>query len=229
MMLAGCGNDNDSAPNPDIEQLLATSLHGTRVGKDSWYNDNDGFSSVVTVNYSDLPCADCHNKAAWENAGETWSEPNCLDCHENTPGDAVAEPHRKYTGETRAPLILQNSHRWFFYAGLVFNVILTYDAILGFRNADGEWGHMGLGTVFLLTNATLLWLYSLSCHSCRHAVGGRLKSFSKHPMRYWAWTWVSRLNTRHPLFAWLSLFGVAFADFYVRMLAAGTISDPTFF
>lgn len=145
------------------------------------------------------------------------------------PACAVAEPHRKYTGETRAPLILQNSHRWFFYAGLVFNVILTYDAILGFRNADGEWGHMGLGTVFLLTNATLLWLYSLSCHSCRHAVGGRLKSFSKHPMRYWAWTWVSRLNTRHPLFAWLSLFGVAFADFYVRMLAAGTISDPTFF
>ena len=62
------------------------------------------------------------------------------------PACAVAEPHRKYTGETRAPLILQNSHRWFFYAGLVFNVILTYDAVLGFRNADGEWGHMGLGT-----------------------------------------------------------------------------------
>ena len=90
-LLAGCGSDNDSPAAPNVEQLLATSLHGTRVGKDSWYNDGDGFSSVVTVNYSDLPCADCHNKAAWEDAGKTWSEPNCLDCHESTPGDAVAD------------------------------------------------------------------------------------------------------------------------------------------
>ena len=125
------------------------------------------------------------------------------------PACAVAEPHRTYTGETRAPLILQNSHRWFFYAGLAFNVILTWDAVLGFRNSDGEWGHMGLGTVVLLTNATLLWLYSLSCHSCRNTIGGRLKHFSKHPMRYRMWTFVSRLNTSHPLFAWISLFGVA--------------------
>jgi len=145
------------------------------------------------------------------------------------PACAVAEPHRRYTGESRAPLILQNAHRWFFYAGLVFNVILTYDAILGFRNSDGEWGHMGLGTVFLLGNAALLWLYSLSCHSCRNAVGGRLKHFSRHPIRYRAWTWVSSLNHFHPLFAWLSLISVASADFYVRLLANGTISDITFF
>jgi len=145
------------------------------------------------------------------------------------PACAVAEPHRKYTGETRAPLILQNSHRWFFYAGLVFNVILSWDALLGFRNSEGEWGHMGLGTVILMGNATLLWLYSLSCHSCRNTFGGRLKHFSKHPVRYRTWTIISRLNTRHPLFAWLSLFGVAFTDFYIRLLATGTISDPTFF
>jgi len=89
-LLAGCGSDNDAPASPNVE-LLATSLHGTRIGKDSWYNDSDGFSSVVTVNYSDLPCADCHNKAVWENAGQTWSEPNCLDCHESSPGDAVAD------------------------------------------------------------------------------------------------------------------------------------------
>ncbi len=28
---------------------------------------------------------------------------------------AVAEPHAKYTGETRFPLIIQNTHRYFFY------------------------------------------------------------------------------------------------------------------
>ncbi|MGZ3748560.1 MAG: hypothetical protein ACXVCD_14580, partial [Pseudobdellovibrionaceae bacterium] len=33
-------------------------------------------------------------------------------------------------------------------------------------------------------NAALLWLYSLSCHACRHAVGGRINHFSKHPIRY---------------------------------------------
>jgi hypothetical protein len=145
------------------------------------------------------------------------------------PGCAVAEPHRTYTGETRFPLILQNTHRWFFYAGLVFNVILTWDAILGFRDADGGWGHMGLGTVVLLVNATLLWLYSLSCHSCRHAIGGRLNHFSRHPLRYKAWTFVSKLNARHPLFAWISLFGVALTDLYVRLLATGAISDLRFF
>ena len=71
-------------------------------------------------------------------------------------------------------------------------LILTYDAIMAFRDSDGNWGHMGLGTVILLINATLLWLYSLSCHSCRHTIGGRLKHFSRHPVRYRAWTFVSQ-------------------------------------
>ena len=145
------------------------------------------------------------------------------------PGCAVAEPHKSYSGETRFPLVLQNAHRWFFYAGLVFNVILSWDAILGFRNPAGEWGHMGLGTLVLLANATLLWLYSMSCHSCRHAIGGRLTHFSTHPMRYKAWTFVSRLNTRHAMFAWISLFGVALADVYVTLLARGVITDVVFF
>jgi hypothetical protein len=145
------------------------------------------------------------------------------------PACAVAEPHATYSGETRFPLVFQNVHRYFFYLGLVFNVILTYDAVLAFRNAEDEWFHMGLGTLVLVTNATLLWLYSLSCHSCRHAVGGRLKHFSAHPVRYRAWTLVSRLNGRHMQLAWVSLAGVALTDLYVRLLATGAISDPRFF
>jgi hypothetical protein len=145
------------------------------------------------------------------------------------PACAVAEPHKKYTGETRAPLILQNGHRWFFYLGLGLNIILTYDAIIAFKDAEGEWGHMSVGTLVLLINASLLWLYSLSCHTCRHTIGGRLKNFSAHPVRYKAWTWVSKLNSRHPLFAWISLIWVAFTDFYVRMVASGTIDNYYFF
>jgi hypothetical protein len=145
------------------------------------------------------------------------------------PACAVSEPHASYSGETRFPLVFQNSHRWFFYAGLAFNVILSWDALLGFRDEQGHWGHMGVGTVVLVANATLLWLYSLSCHSCRHAIGGRLNHFSRHPLRYRAWTFVSRLNARHPQFAWLSLIGVALTDLYVRLLATGAITDPRFF
>jgi hypothetical protein len=144
------------------------------------------------------------------------------------PACAVAEPHGSYSGERRFPLILQNAHRYFFYIGLVFNVILTIDAVLAFRNSDGQWGHMGLGTVVLLVNAALLWLYSLSCHSCRNAVGGRINHFSRHPVRYWMWTQVSRINPYHMQFAWASLIVVGLADLYVRLVANG-MTDLTFF
>jgi hypothetical protein len=145
------------------------------------------------------------------------------------PACAVGEPHRSYTGESKPPLLVQNLHRYALYGALIFNVILTYDAILGFRDETGEWGHMGLGTLVLLANAALLWGYSLSCHSCRHIVGGRLNHFSRHPLRYKLWTRVSKLNAMHAKFAWLSLFSVMIADLYVFLLATGTISDLRFF
>jgi hypothetical protein len=80
--------------------------------------------------------------------------------------------------------------------------------------------------VVLLVNALFLWLYTLSCHSCRHLCGGRLNNFSRHPVRYWMWQKVSVLNARHMLLAWISLVFVAFADIYVRLVASGVLSDP---
>ncbi len=145
------------------------------------------------------------------------------------PACAVAEPHKTYSGETRFPLLGQNLHRYFFYAGLVFNLILTYDAVVAFRNGEGEWFHMGLGTLVLVVNAALLWAYSLSCHSCRHILGGKLTHFSKHPVRYRFWVLVSRLNGRHMQLAWVSLVFVALTDLYVRLVATGTLTDLTFF
>ncbi|WP_225846139.1 hypothetical protein [Streptomyces sp. HPF1205] len=145
------------------------------------------------------------------------------------PACAVAEPHAKYTGETRFPLILQNIHRYFFYVALVVAGILTYDTALGFRDSAGRWGHMGLGTLVLLANITLIWLYTLSCHSCRHIVGGKLRHFSKHPVRYRMWNWVGVLNRRHMLLAWSSLISVGIADLYVYLVASGAFDDPRFF
>src|SRR6266516_2859787 len=55
------------------------------------------------------------------------------------------------------------------------------------------------------------------------------RHFSKHPVRYWMWTQVSKLNTRHMEIAWVSLVWVAFTDLYIRLVASGTISDLRFF
>jgi len=145
------------------------------------------------------------------------------------PSCAVGEPHRRYTGETRFPLIWQNVHRYFFYLGFLLNAILTYDAVVAFRNHGGQWGHMGFGTVVLIVNAVLLWLYTLGCHSCRHLVAGRLKHFSRHPIRYRMWAVVTKLNEKHMQFAWASLVFVALTDGYVRLVSSGTITDPRFF
>ncbi|MFI0774913.1 hypothetical protein [Streptomyces sp. NPDC021212] len=145
------------------------------------------------------------------------------------PACAVAEPRANYTGETRFPLILQNIHRYFFYFAVIVAGILTYDTVLAFRDEHGRWGHMGLGTLVLLANIALIWAYTLSCHSCRHIVGGRLKHFSRHPVRYRLWGWVSSLNMRHMQLAWASLISVAVADFYVYLLASGAFDDPRFF
>jgi hypothetical protein len=139
---------------------------------------------------------------------------------------AVAEPHAKYTGETRFPLIIQNTHRYFFYIAGIISVINTYDAIVAFHSPSGF--GFGLGNIILVVNVVMLWIYTLSCHSCRHVVGGRLKHFSKHPVRYWMWTQVSRLNTRHKLYAWITLGTLMLTDFYVALVASGTISDLRF-
>jgi hypothetical protein len=142
---------------------------------------------------------------------------------------AVAEPHAKYTGETRFPLIVQNAHRYFFYIAGLISIINTYDAIIAFHSDDGPGGFgFGLGNVIMVVNVVMLWVYTISCHSCRHVVGGRLKHFSKHPVRYWMWTQVSKLNTRHKTYAWITLGTLMLTDFYIALVAAQVIPDLRF-
>ncbi|GAA4326480.1 hypothetical protein AB0C84_19530 [Actinomadura sp. NPDC048955] len=141
---------------------------------------------------------------------------------------AVREPHGKYTGERRFPLIGQNLHRYFWLAAFAISLINTWDAVRAFHGKDGGFG-IGLGTVILVANVVLLWLYTLSCHSCRHIVGGRLKNFSKHPFRYRMWGWVSKINQRHGMYALITLGSLVAADLYVALVASGTISDLRIF
>ncbi len=143
------------------------------------------------------------------------------------PACAVGEPRSGYRGERKFPLVIQNIHRYLLYFALVFIVVLTYDAIAATQFTDGF--GIGVGTLVLTVNVTLLAGYTLGCHSLRHLVGGRIDEMSKHPIKFGIYKFVSRLNSRHMLFAWLSLFWVGFADFYVRMCAMGIWSDYRLF
>jgi hypothetical protein len=142
------------------------------------------------------------------------------------PACAVPDGHKTYSGETRFPLIIQNTHRYFFYAAVIISAINTYDAIVAFHGDEGF--QFGLGNLILLGNVVLLWAYTASCHSCRHITGGRLKHFSKHPVRYWIWTQVSKLNTKHMELAWITLGTLALTDAYIALVASGAISDLRF-
>jgi hypothetical protein len=140
------------------------------------------------------------------------------------PACAVAEPHRRYHGESRGLGLGQNLHRYFFYAAVIISVINTYDAFRALIKADGSFG-LGLGNLILLGNVVLLWAYTVSCHSCRSIVGGRLNHFSRHPVRYQAWQFVSRLNAKHMQLAWITLATLAITDFYIMAVSAGWFSD----
>lgn len=131
---------------------------------------------------------------------------------------------REYRGET-AYLIFQNLHRYALYFALIFNVLLYIGAFRAFFK-DGQFG-VGVGSIVLLLNATLLAGYSFGCHSFRHLIGGHddCMSCGEATAKYGAWRGASWFNARHMLFAWSSLFSVALSDVYVRLVSMGVIHD----
>ena len=148
------------------------------------------------------------------------------------PACAIREParRRRYTGEREFPWLLQNLHRFAFYIAVAFIVVLTIDAIKAFF-FEGRFG-IGLGSLIFAVNLTLLGLYTFSCHSFRHLIGGRVNCYSCSRAaltRYGLWRQVSALNARHGLWAWCSLISVALTDLYVRLVASGTLHDVRFF
>lgn len=143
------------------------------------------------------------------------------------PACAVSEPRKGYTGEHGLPLLLQNVHRYFLYVAILFLVFLWHDVWLALHFEDG-WG-VGVGTLVLLFNTTMLSFYTFGCHSLRHLVGGKRDRLSAKPFSFACYTCVSGLNKRHMLFAWISLFGVMFADLYVRLVSMGVWPDVRLF
>ena len=146
------------------------------------------------------------------------------------PGCAVAGPRRRrYRGEASFPFVLQNAHRYFLYLAIVVLAFLWYDAgrAFFFESSDGSLvPGIGLGSLVLLANVTLLSAFTLGCNSLRHLVGGNRDCLDCVRTRHRAWRGVTRLNLRHMEWAWVSLVGVGLADLYVRLAAAGVLDDP---
>ena len=149
------------------------------------------------------------------------------------PACSVGEPRNKYLGERSFPLILQNVHRYFMYAAVVFLFILSYDAWKAMWWTDAATGTVrfgiGLGTVLLIVNVVCLTGYTLGCHSLRHIVGGFRNQFSKNPLLKTPYKCVTCLNGVHHRWAWVSLFTVAASDIYIRMCSMGLLHDLRIF
>ena len=145
------------------------------------------------------------------------------------PACAVAEPHKKYTGETRFPLILQNIHRYFFYAAIAGrrDPHLRHRARLPRRALRvGPHGprHPRLPGQHRADLGVHPLLPLLPAHRRRQAQA-LLQASRALP----AVAVVGKLNARHMLLAWASLVSVALADFYVYLVASGAFDDPRFF
>jgi hypothetical protein len=146
------------------------------------------------------------------------------------PACAVGEPRHDYRGEHKAPLVVMNIHRYFLYFGIALVFFLTYDVILATRfpvapgSSETKFG-IGLGTLLMAANVVFVALYTFSCHSFRHLIGGVLDIFSRSPVRKKAWDCVTCINRRHGLWAWCSLYTMCSTDLYIRLLAWGKITD----
>jgi hypothetical protein len=145
------------------------------------------------------------------------------------PSCAVGEPRSSYRGERSFPLVLQNAHRWLLGFAIPILGFLCYDVWRALWWEDPVTGAttfgIGLGTLVLAINVVLLGGYTLGCHTLRHLVGGYLDRLAGRPVRLTAYRCVSCLNRRHMLWAWVSLFSVAFTDLYVRLVSMGVWTD----
>jgi hypothetical protein len=145
------------------------------------------------------------------------------------PACAVGAVPRKrksgYKGETGL-MVVQNLHRFTMYFAILYIIVFFYDAYLSFFRG-GEIG-IGVGSILLLGNPILLGCYTFGCHSVRHLIGGNRNCYSCSMggnVAHKNGKAVGWLNQRHELFAWISLIWIMIADFYVRMVSMGHITD----
>ncbi|HET9073286.1 MAG TPA: hypothetical protein VFN48_01790 [Solirubrobacteraceae bacterium] len=148
------------------------------------------------------------------------------------PSCAVAgAARRKYTGETRFPLIFQNAHRYMWYAAVVVMGFLWFDAFRGLFYTVGGTTKFGVsvGSAIMFVNVIALSAFTFGCNSWRHIIGGKLNCFdcsTSAKVRHKGWLGVTKLNVNHMQWAWISLFTVWGTDLYIWLASSGVFTDP---
>lgn len=144
------------------------------------------------------------------------------------PACAIQELKRgRYRGETRFPWVLNNLHRYALLLTVIVMFFLWVDVVRAFIYH----GHffIGLGSVIMLVNVILLSLYTFTCHSFRYLMGGWIDAFSRTRLGN-VWHQIvmllNRMNPRHGVYAWISMFSVGLTDVYIRLLMAGIFHEP---
>jgi hypothetical protein len=201
-------------------ELFGNSPHSWFGSKPGWWPAKLPWSPAILVLWAPglfrLTCY--YYRGAYYKA--FWADP---------PSCTVSEPRKRYRGEHSFPLIIQNIHRYFLYIALFFLIFLSIDVWEALWFTDpGKGGKsfgVGVGTLVLFINVVFLGGYTFGCHSLRHLVGGFLDRISGSPVRRKAYLCVSCFNRRHMMWAWMSLFWVAFSDIYVRLCSMGIWSD----
>src|SRR5216110_1580355 len=86
------------------------------------------------------------------------------------PSCGVGEPRKGYIGENAWPMKLQNIHRYVLFFAIFLLAALWRDVWMSFHFEDGI--HVGVGSLVILANTTLLTFYTFSCHTFRYLIGG---------------------------------------------------------
>jgi hypothetical protein len=146
------------------------------------------------------------------------------------PACAVGEPsiHRRFAMENKLPFILMNAHRFALYIVFIPLTVLWLDLIFAVAHDGGL--RLGVGVFLIALDAILVSLYTFSCHSFRHLVGGSVDCFSctaYTQRRHGIWRRVSAINAHHGFYAWASLISIVIVDLYVRALALDIINPGT--
>ncbi len=209
------------AQNPDYQGYLLSPFFSPEVGSPYAWLSPAVFVLWIPLGFR----ATCYYYRKAYYRAFFWDPPAC----QSKAQQREPRSPENYNGE-RALFVLNNIHRYFLYGSIFVVAFLAYEAVISFF-PDGGFG-MTVGSLILVANVVLLSLYTFSCHSFRHLVGGNKDCYScvsGGDARRKTYNVVSKLNLRHSTWAWLSLFMVLFADVYIRMLLAGWFQDPTIF
>ena len=146
------------------------------------------------------------------------------------PSCAVGEPRgTSYWGERWLPLVLQNVHRYFAYIAVIFLLSSRLRRVaraVVHERGDGRQGvrhrHRHARAGGQRGAAQQLYARLSLDPACRRRLQGRSVEVADASGLLQL---LERAQLPHQLFAWCSLFSVAFADVYVRLCSMGILHD----